>query len=170
MDMANTLTALVNASSLPLSLLIVGVGRDDFHAMHVLDGDQHRIRAPDGRYAARDSVQFVEFRPEQVRPVHDVWESMCMGVCNPPPPSCTVLQRDTVESLAAKLLAELPGQVVEYHDMRGISPSTMSMPPPAVAAASGPHPAEPAGAAASAQPAVAAVPAAANPANHYHRI
>ena len=66
MDMQNTLQALVNASELPLSLLIVGVGNEDFSAMDVLDGDQHRIRAPDGRMAARDSVQFVPFRPQQV--------------------------------------------------------------------------------------------------------
>lgn len=35
MDMQNTLTALVNASGLPLSLLIVGVGNEDFAAMEV---------------------------------------------------------------------------------------------------------------------------------------
>jgi len=35
MDMANTLSAVVNASGLPLSLLIVGVGNEDFAAMEV---------------------------------------------------------------------------------------------------------------------------------------
>ena len=62
MDMQNTLQAIVDASVLPLSLLIVGVGDDDFSAMEVLDGDDHRIRAPSGRLAARDCVQFVPFR------------------------------------------------------------------------------------------------------------
>ncbi|KAL4445388.1 hypothetical protein ABPG77_011213 [Micractinium sp. CCAP 211/92] len=115
MDMQNTLTALVNASNLPLSLLIVGVGNEDFAAMEILDGDDHRLRAPDGRMAARDCVQFVPFRPAA---------------------------RDTVEGLAAKLLAELPGQVVEYfHDMRGVPPPPRpSAPPPAVSAAT-PEPA-----------------------------
>lgn len=35
MDMANTLQAVVSASQLPLSLLIVGVGNEDFAAMEV---------------------------------------------------------------------------------------------------------------------------------------
>lgn len=35
MDMANTLQAMVSASNLPLSLLIVGVGNADFAAMEV---------------------------------------------------------------------------------------------------------------------------------------
>ncbi|PSC75848.1 copine-3 [Micractinium conductrix] len=106
MDMANTLTALVDASGLPLSLLIVGVGNEDFSSMEVLDGDTVRIRAPGGRPAVRDSVQFCEFRPNQ---------------------------RDTVEGLAAKLLAELPGQVVEYfHDMQHMPPPR---PPPAMGVA-----------------------------------
>ena len=34
--------------------------------LQVLDGDEHRIRAPDGRLALRDAVQFVPFRPQQV--------------------------------------------------------------------------------------------------------
>ena len=65
MDMQPTLTALVNASGLPLSLLIVGVGQADFAAMEALDGDKLRIRAPDGRPAVRDTVQFCELRPNQ---------------------------------------------------------------------------------------------------------
>jgi len=35
MDMANTVQAIVSASHLPLSLLIVGVGSADFAAMEV---------------------------------------------------------------------------------------------------------------------------------------
>jgi hypothetical protein len=62
MDMANTLQAIVDASVLPLSLLIVGVGDDDFSAMEVLDGDDTLLRSPSGRVAARDCVQFVPFR------------------------------------------------------------------------------------------------------------
>jgi hypothetical protein len=59
MDMNNTLQAVVDASQLPLSLLIVGVGDEDFSAMERLDGDDGLIRAPNGRLAARDLVQFV---------------------------------------------------------------------------------------------------------------
>jgi hypothetical protein len=104
MDMANTLQAVVSASQLPLSLLIVGVGNEDFAAMEALDSDKKRLRAPSGQQAARDIVQFCELRPHQ---------------------------RDTVEGLATKLLAELPGQVVEYfHELR-------RMPPPGRAQAAG---------------------------------
>ena len=54
--------AIVDASSLPLSIIIVGVGNADFDAMDELDGDTVRLTAPDGRMAVRDIVQFVPFR------------------------------------------------------------------------------------------------------------
>ena len=56
------LQAIVDASTLPLSIIIVGVGNADFDAMDELDGDTVRLTAPDGRMAARDIVQFVPFR------------------------------------------------------------------------------------------------------------
>ena len=45
--------AIVAASTLPLSIIIVGVGNADFEAMEELDGDTVRLTAPDGRVAAR---------------------------------------------------------------------------------------------------------------------
>jgi hypothetical protein len=47
----------VSASTLPLSIIIVGVGNADFDAMEELDGDTVRLTAPDGRVASRDIVQ-----------------------------------------------------------------------------------------------------------------
>jgi hypothetical protein len=48
------------------------------------------------------------------------------------------VQRDAAEELASELLAELPGQLVEfYFDIMHISPpdrATAPLPPPAVAA------------------------------------
>jgi len=61
-DMPQTKKAIVDASTLPLSIIIVGVGNADFDAMDELDGDTVRLTAPDGRMAARDIVQFVPFR------------------------------------------------------------------------------------------------------------
>lgn len=61
-DMPQTKKAIVDASSLPLSIIIVGVGNADFDAMDELDGDTVRLTAPDGRMAVRDIVQFVPFR------------------------------------------------------------------------------------------------------------
>ena len=37
--------SLVHAASLPMSVIIVGVGEEDFSAMRTLDGDRKRISA-----------------------------------------------------------------------------------------------------------------------------
>ena len=44
------------ASVLPLSIIIVGIGDADFEAMDELDGDEERLSSR-GRYAERDIVQ-----------------------------------------------------------------------------------------------------------------
>lgn len=61
-DMAETRTAIVRASRLPMSIIIVGVGNADFSDMRLLDGDEGPLRCPRGVPAARDIVQFVPFR------------------------------------------------------------------------------------------------------------
>lgn len=57
-DMHQTKHAIINASALPISIIIVGVGNADFEAMDELDSDEVRLSV-DGRYAERDIVQFV---------------------------------------------------------------------------------------------------------------
>lgn len=57
-DMNQTKHAIVTASSLPISIIIVGVGDADFDAMDELDSDDVRLMV-DNRYAERDIVQFV---------------------------------------------------------------------------------------------------------------
>lgn len=64
--MDKTRTAIVQASRLPMSIIIVGVGKADFSAMEFLDSDDKLLRAPNGEIAARDIVQFVPFRDFQV--------------------------------------------------------------------------------------------------------
>lgn len=59
--MPNTKEAIVNAASLPLSIIIVGVGGAEFEAMEELDGDAVRLSS-NGRFAERDIVQFVPYR------------------------------------------------------------------------------------------------------------
>lgn len=66
-DMDLTRTAIVEASRLPMSIIIVGVGGADFDAMEFLDSDDKLLRAPNGDVASRDIVQFVPFRSFQVR-------------------------------------------------------------------------------------------------------
>uniref|UniRef100_A0A8C9MQL8 Copine family member 9 n=1 Tax=Serinus canaria TaxID=9135 RepID=A0A8C9MQL8_SERCA len=55
-DMLQTKEAIVTASSLPMSIIIVGVGPAEFEAMEELDGDEVRLSSR-GRYAERDIVQ-----------------------------------------------------------------------------------------------------------------
>lgn len=64
-DLDETRHAIVNASKLPMSIIIVGVGGADFSAMEFLDGDGGSLRSPSGEMAIRDIVQFVPFRQFQ---------------------------------------------------------------------------------------------------------
>lgn len=57
-DMHNTKQAIVNASKLPISIIIVGVGNAEFDAMDELDADGTRLRCGK-QVAERDIVQFV---------------------------------------------------------------------------------------------------------------
>ena len=61
-DMDRTRDAIVYASGLPMSLIIVGVGSADFSDMNFLDGDDGILKGANGRPAQRDIVQFVPFR------------------------------------------------------------------------------------------------------------
>jgi len=61
-DMDQTLFTIVQASGLPMSIIVVGVGAADFTAMNILDGDEGVLKAPNGQRARRDIVQFVPFR------------------------------------------------------------------------------------------------------------
>ncbi|KAH8032505.1 hypothetical protein HPB51_025958 [Rhipicephalus microplus] len=90
-DMPQTLEAIVQASTLPMSIIIVGVGNADFSAMEVLDGDVVRVSSR-GRAAERDIVQFVPFRKFLLG---GPWQSNQMR-------------------LAKEVLAEIPDQVTSY--------------------------------------------------------
>jgi hypothetical protein len=56
-DMEKTKQAVVAASDQPLSIIIVGVGNEDFGRMDELDSDEHLLTTADGRTAKRDIVQ-----------------------------------------------------------------------------------------------------------------
>lgn len=60
--MDETRDAIVQASKLPMSIIIIGVGNADFAAMEFLDGDASVLRSNTGEEAVRDIVQFVPFR------------------------------------------------------------------------------------------------------------
>ncbi|XP_070254465.1 copine-7 isoform X4 [Myotis yumanensis] len=100
-DMADTREAIVRASHLPMSIIIVGVGNADFTDMQVLDGDDGVLRSPRGEPALRDIVQFVPFRE---------------------------LKNASPAALAKCVLAEVPKQVVEYYSHKGLPPPGLGAP------------------------------------------
>ncbi|XP_049319113.1 copine-9 isoform X2 [Astyanax mexicanus] len=110
-DMVQTKEAVVNASSLPMSIIIVGVGPAEFDAMEELDGDEVRVSSR-GRAAERDIVQFVPFRDYIDRSGNQVL---------------------SMARLAKDVLAEIPEQLLSFMKSRGIEPR------PALSNCSTPH-------------------------------
>ncbi|CAH0489482.1 unnamed protein product [Peronospora farinosa] len=96
MDMQQTIDELVQASILPLSIVIVAVGNADFTAMDALDADGKLLVDSRRQKAARDIVQFVPFNQFRRNPAR----------------------------LATETLAEIPTQLLQYYNMKGITPRT----------------------------------------------
>ncbi|XP_037612363.1 copine-3-like isoform X1 [Sebastes umbrosus] len=96
-DMYQTRTAIVEASRLPMSIIIVGVGGADFSEMEFLDSDDKLLSSPRGDVASRDIVQFVPFRDFQGNSV----------------------------ALAQSVLAELPDQVSSFFNSFKLKPPNL---------------------------------------------
>ncbi|XP_015671048.1 copine-1 isoform X1 [Protobothrops mucrosquamatus] len=94
-DLDQTRQAIVNASKLPMSIIIIGVGSAEFKAMEFLDGDDGVLKSLAGEPVARDIVQFVPFRQFQNAPR---------------------------EALSQAVLAEIPRQLVSYFKKTGLTP------------------------------------------------
>ncbi|XP_040135158.1 copine-7 isoform X1 [Ictidomys tridecemlineatus] len=94
-DMADTREAIVRASHLPMSIIIVGVGNADFTDMQTLDGEDGVLRSPRGEPALRDIVQFLPFRE---------------------------LKSASPAALAKRVLAQVPKQMVEYYSHKELPP------------------------------------------------
>jgi hypothetical protein len=93
-DIDYTINTLVEASFLPISVIIIGIGEADFSNMKVLDADENPLVNDMGVKAKRDIVQFVPF---------------LKYVSNP-------------EKLAEEVLAEIPKQLIEYYELNNIDP------------------------------------------------
>ena len=120
-DFDETKRAIIESSSLPLSIIIVGVGSEDFEAMEELDSDEALLRLG-SLVAKRDIVQFVEMRKFIQK--NGTWSK---------------------EQLAAEVLAEIPGQMLSFMKSKGFTPpaasaasSSFTTSPPQMAHASAP--------------------------------
>ena len=93
-DLQDTIDEMVEASFLPISVIIVGIGNGDFTSMDILDADENPLYDRRRRKADRDLVQFVPFNQFKNDPA----------------------------KLAEQVLEEIPRQVVEYYQHKGIKP------------------------------------------------
>ncbi|KNB45277.1 hypothetical protein JH06_2314 [Blastocystis sp. subtype 4] len=96
-DQVETARLVIEASHLPLSLIILGMGDNDFQFMNVLDGDD-RTLSFNGEKPARDMVQFVKFEE---------------------------LRYKSCEEIIENLLFELPRQFMDYMNAHGYSPENI---------------------------------------------
>lgn len=102
-DIKETKHAIITASSLPISIIIVGVGNANFARMDQLDSDEFRLRV-DGRFAERDIVQFVPL-------------NKFLGKKKDTTPAIK-----SKAELAKSVLAEIPCQFVSYMEKVGYKP------------------------------------------------
>jgi len=86
-DMEQTVDAIVDATMLPLSIVIVGVGSADFGKMEILDADDVPLVSSRGVKMKRDIVQFIPFRQ---------------------------FSNSHISELAKETLAEIPRQLLSY--------------------------------------------------------
>jgi len=97
-DMDDTIDDIVEASNLPISIIIIGIGPGDpktgFQGMVVLDSDDKDLVSSRGEKAVRDIVQFVEYNKFGNDPV----------------------------KLSEQVLEEVPRQVESYYNMIGKVP------------------------------------------------
>ncbi|XP_046385692.1 copine-8-like [Ischnura elegans] len=107
-DMHKTKEALVAASVLPLSVIIVGVGNADFGDMVELDGDVVPLVGFEGQKAARDIVQFVPFS-------EFIAAAAAISKGDENATAAKTL-------LAREVLAEVPSQVVSFMQGKKILP------------------------------------------------
>ena len=93
--MNKTIDAVVGATDLPLSIIIVGVGNADFDAMNELDADDEPLRASNGKVMQRDIVQFVPFNK---------------------------FENGHISALAKSVLEEVPEQITSFMSMKKLHP------------------------------------------------
>ena len=96
-DLQDTIDILVEASTLPLSVIIIGIGNENFSKMEVLDGDEVPLKSRNGKIRTRDIVQFVPFSKF----------------------------KNDAKKLSMEVLAEIPRQMIEYFQFKNLSPNKL---------------------------------------------
>jgi len=125
LDLDATREAIVKASKLPLSIIIVGVGEEDFSSMEFLDADKRALKH-NGVVAARDIVQFVGKSIAAIAGcdlsilvVHiKLNYSILITALRDFISKHKEDQLSTKAALAKKVLAEVPKQLVDYMKQR----------------------------------------------------
>ena len=95
-DLKETTDLIVEASSLPLSIIIVGIGDENFSFMEKLDGDEFPLINSKGEKRKRDIVQFIKFNNFKNN------NAINIGT-----------------DFAEEVLKELPNQIDEYYNSFG---------------------------------------------------
>jgi cellulose biosynthesis protein BcsQ len=88
------------AAGLPCSIIIVGVGNEQFENMQKLDGDEEKLKDSYGKVCTRDIVQFVKYT-----------ECAARG------------------NLAEEVLKEIPDQMAEYMEAINFIPKPIMYDP-----------------------------------------
>jgi vacuolar-type H+-ATPase subunit F/Vma7 len=96
-DLQDTTDRIVEASDMPLSIVIVGVGGADFKSMHVLNGNGISLQSRFGKVASRGIVQFVPLRESK--------------------------SRTASFSLSREMLAWIPHQLTSFMKFKGFHPN-----------------------------------------------
>ena len=95
-DIESSTREIIECSELPISIVIVGVGNEDFSSMELLDADTNPlVNKKTGAKMKRDIVQFVPYSKF----------------------------KNNSESLAREVLMEIPTQLLEFMEGKGIKPS-----------------------------------------------
>ena len=95
-DLEASIDAIVKDNDMPISIIIVGVGKADFTKMDILDADDTPMKSSWGELARRDIVQFVPFSD---------------------------FKGKSSSELAKAVLEEVPGQLLSYFKSRKIKPN-----------------------------------------------
>lgn len=96
-DMDETIEKIIEGSVLPLSVIIVGLGCEDFTYMQILDSDDYALKDQYGRVNVRDIIQFVDY-----------------SIFND--------KEKRFEGLAEEVLLEIPRQVCTFYETQNIKP------------------------------------------------